>query len=180
MNERCDPARSNKLSKATGRMAIKFRNGKNGSVMRRRLYSGRALVMALACAAGLLVFCGEAGQAAGGNAQVALQVQPDGGPFFRLKVELWYKGERQDFDIVVGCSVPAYHSRKVTWYVMVPEVFGRKMSDGKALVVRAPRACNGETTANSRVQPDLLPLVAVFDDAETLSFGTAYLSEDAY
>jgi hypothetical protein len=161
-------------------MVTKFHNGNDGPAMRRRRHSGRGLVIALACAAGLLVFRGEAGQAADNDLQVVAQLQPDGGPFYRLKVELWYKGERQDFDIVVGCSVPAYHSRKVTWYVMVPEVFGRKMSDGKALVVRAPRACNGETTANSRVQPDLLPLVAVFDDAETLSFGTAYLSEDAY
>jgi hypothetical protein len=117
---------------------------------------------------------------AGASPNFAQPANEEGGPYYRLKVKLAYKGEPQDFDIVVGCSVPAYRSPKITWYAMVPEVFGRKMSDGKALLVRPPRACKGETTANGRVQPDLLPLVAVFDDAETLTFGTAYLSEDAY
>jgi hypothetical protein len=63
---------------------------------------------------------------------------------------------------------------------MVPTVFGRRMSDGKAVVVRPPRTCKGETTANGGVQPDLLPLIVVYDDAETLGFGIAYLSDDAY
>jgi hypothetical protein len=54
------------------------------------------------------------------------------------------------------------------------------MSDGKGLVIRPPKACNGETTANGKVQPDLLPVVIVYEDAATLTFGTAYISEDAY
>ena len=59
-------------------------------------------------------------------------------------------------------------------------VFGRRMSDGKGLVVRPPDACQGQTTANGKVQPDLLPVVVVYENAETLDFGIAYLSEDAY
>jgi hypothetical protein len=54
------------------------------------------------------------------------------------------------------------------------------MSDGKGFVVRPPNACRGETTANRKVQPDLLPVVVVYDDADRLDFGVAYLSEDAY
>jgi hypothetical protein len=46
--------------------------------------------------------------------------------------------------------------------------------------VRPPNACDGQTTANGRVQPDLLPVVVVYDNADTLDFGVAYLSEDAY
>jgi hypothetical protein len=53
-------------------------------------------------------------------------------------------------------------------------------TSGKGLVIRPPRACRGETTANGHVQPDLLPLVIIYDDADTLDFGIAYLSEDAY
>jgi|HubBroStandDraft_1064217.scaffolds.fasta_scaffold36255_2 hypothetical protein len=111
---------------------------------------------------------------------VAQSANEEGGPYFRLTVKLTYKGEPEDFDVVVGCSVPAHHYDNITYYVMVPSAFGRKMSDGKVVVVRPPRACDGETTANGGVQPDLLPLIVVYDDAETLAFGTAYLSEDAY
>jgi hypothetical protein len=98
-------------------------------------------------------------------------------------VKLTYKGDPQDFDIVVGCNVRriTYKDNSSTYEVgLVPDVFGRRMSDDKALMVRPPNACKGETTANGWVQPDLLPVVIVYDDADTLDFGTAYLSEDAY
>ena len=110
-------------------------------------------------------------------------VEVDRSKFYRLKVKLTYKGEPQDFDIVVGCNVRQinYRNNSRTLEVgLIPSVFGRRMSDGKGLVVRPPRACSGETTANGQVPSDLLPVVVVYDDAETLAFGTAYLSEDAY
>jgi len=111
-------------------------------------------------------------------------VEADDGTYYRLKVKLAYKGEPQDFDVVVGCKVRliSYKGGSGNTYEagLVPTVFGRRMSDGKGLVVRPPNACNGETTANGQVQPDLLPIVVVYDDADTLDFGTAYLSEDAY
>jgi hypothetical protein len=103
--------------------------------------------------------------------------------YYRLKVKLSYKDESQDFDIVVACHVRQifYGDGGRTYEAgLTPTVFGRRMRDGKALVVRPPRACGGETTANGRVQPDLLPLVIVYDDADRLDFGVAYLSEDAY
>ncbi len=103
--------------------------------------------------------------------------------YYRLKVKLAYQGEPQDFDIVVGCDVrETFYKEGGSTYEagLIPTVFGRRMSDGKGLVVRPPRACRGETTANGRVQPDLLPLVIVYDDADRLDFGIAYLSEDAY
>jgi hypothetical protein len=107
----------------------------------------------------------------------------DTGTYYRLKVKLTYKGEQQDFDIVVGCNVRQinYMDGGRTLEVgLIPSVFGRRMRDGKGLVVRPPRACQGETTANGKVPAELLPVVVVFEDAETLAFGTAYLSEDAY
>lgn len=110
-------------------------------------------------------------------------VGQDHGTYYRLKVKLTYKGEPQDFDIVVGCNVLQinYKDGSNTYEVgLVPTVFGRRMSDGEGLVVRPPVACKGETTANGKVQPDLLPVVVVYDDADTLDFGVAYLSEDAY
>ena len=110
-------------------------------------------------------------------------VDEDHGTYYRLKVKLTYKGERQDFNIIVGCNVRQirYKDNSSTYEVgLVPTVFGRRMSDGKGLVIRPPDACDGETTANGGVQPDLLPVVVVYDDADTLTFGIAYLSEDAY
>jgi hypothetical protein len=110
-------------------------------------------------------------------------VDVDRSRYYRLKVELLYKGEQQNFDIVVGCNVLQINYRDSSRTVevgLVPSVFGRRMNDGKGLVVRPPRACRGETTANGQVPSDLLPVVVVYDDAETLAFGTAYLSEDAY
>lgn len=103
--------------------------------------------------------------------------------YYRLKVKLAYKGEPQDFDIVVGCNVREifYKEGGSTYEAgLIPTVFGRRMSDGNGLVARPPNACRGETTANGRVQPDLLPLVVVYDNADALDFGIAYLSEDAY
>jgi hypothetical protein len=107
----------------------------------------------------------------------------DDGTYYRLKVKLTYKGGPQDFDIVVGCNVRQifYKSGGSTYEAgLIPSVFGRRMSDGKGLVVRPPAACRGETTANHHVRPDLLPAVVVYDSADTLDFGTAYLSDDAY
>src|SRR6266567_2723416 len=94
-------------------------------------------------------------------------VEVDRSKFYRLKVKLTYKGEPQDFDIVVGCNVRQinYRNNSRTLEVgLIPSVFGRRMSDGKGLVVRPPRACSGETTANGQVPSDLLPVVVVYDN----------------
>lgn len=123
------------------------------------------------------------GQALFGHWSFVRSIQEDHGTYYRLKVKLAYRGEPQDFDIVVGCNVRQinYKDGSRTYEAgLVPTVFGRRMNDGKGLVVRPPRACEGQTTANGMVQPDLLPIVVVYDDADTLDFGTAYLSKDAY
>src|SRR5882757_7173974 len=122
-------------------------------------------------------------QALFGNWQFVKSVQIDKGVYYRLIVKLTYKGEPQNFDIVVSCNVQQtnYKDGSRTYEVgLTPSVFGRRMSDGQGLVVRPPRACRGETTENGKILSDLLPLVVVYDDADTLAFGTAYLSDDAY
>ena len=102
------------------------------------------------------------------------RVSVDRGTYFRIKVKLAYKGEPQDFDIVVGCNV------KVTQYKggggstyeagVIPLMYGRAMPDGKAVVVLPPDACGSQTTANSLVPPNFLPLVVVYDDAKLMTF----------
>jgi hypothetical protein len=136
-------------------------------------------------AALVLVVCatGCAGKPLAGIPSFVKSVEEDHGTYYRLKVKLTYKGEPQDFNIVVGCNVREiiYKDNSTTYEAgLIPTVFGRRMSDGKGLVVRPPNACDGQTTANGEVPPDLLPVVVVYDDADTLTFGIAYLSEDAY
>jgi hypothetical protein len=113
-----------------------------------------------------------------GNWDFVKSVQQDKGVYFRLKVNLTYKGEPQDFDIVVSCNARqiSYGGGGRTYEAgLTPTVFGRRMDDGKGLVVRPPDACDGKTTKNGGVAPDLLPLIVVYDDADSLAFGTAYL-----
>ena len=122
-------------------------------------------------------------QALFGNWDFVKSAQQGNGVYFRLKVKLTYKGEPQDFDIVAACNARQinYQGGGRTYEAgLVPSVFGRRMSDGKGLVVRPPDACDGKTTENGGVPPDLLPLIVVYDDADTLAFGTAYLTDDAY
>lgn len=107
----------------------------------------------------------------------------DHGTYYRFKVKLTYKREPQDFDIVAGCNTrrTRYPDGGSAYQAgLTPTLFGRRMSDGKVLAVRPPNACRGETTANHRVRPDLLPIVVIYDNADRLDFGVAYLSEDAY
>ena len=132
---------------------------------------------------GFLALRSEMGQMLLGHWSFVRSIADDQGTYYRLKVKLTYKGEPQDFDNVVGCNVRRiiYKDNSSTYEAgLIPDVFGRRMNDGKGLVIRPPNACAGETTANGRVQADLLPIVIVYDDAETLDFGAAYLSEDAY
>jgi hypothetical protein len=148
----------------------------------RRLFIKRSflLVIAAVAAIGGALFAARTQTA---QAQLTKSITDDRDTYYRLKVKLAYKGEPQDFDIVVGCNVHQifYKDGGRTYEAgLIPTVFGRRMSDGKGLVVRPPSACRGETTANGKVQPDLLPVVVVYDSADTLDFGIAYLSDDAY
>lgn len=109
--------------------------------------------------------------------------EDDRGTYFRVKVDVDYKGEPEPFDIVVGCNVRRirYKDGSGTYEAgLIPTVYGRRMSDGQALVVRPPDACNGQTTANGKVPPNFIPLMIVYDDADRLDFGVAYLSDAAY
>ncbi|MGV3551672.1 hypothetical protein [Rhizobium sp.] len=103
--------------------------------------------------------------------------------YFRLKVEFTYRSEPKTFDIIVACSVlnVRYKDGSGTYEPgMTPTVYGQRMSDGKAVVVRPPDACRGSTTENGKVPLNFLPVMIVYDDADTMGFGTAYMSDEAY
>jgi hypothetical protein len=125
----------------------------------------------------------EWGQLLRGRWSFTESVSTDTGTYFRLKVKVAYKGEPVDFDIVVGCNVrrTGYKDGSSSVEVgMVPVVFGKRMPDNKGLVVRAPDACGARYIKEGWIPDDLLPVMVVYDDADTLAFGTAYMSEDAY
>jgi hypothetical protein len=105
------------------------------------------------------------------------------GQFFKLDVKLSYKGEPHPISFVVGCKVHGvkYADGSTTRDVgLIPNVYGHRMKDGQAVVVRPPDACDGETSANGEVPPSFMPIIIVYDNADTLDFGKAYISDDAY
>ena len=105
------------------------------------------------------------------------------GYYYRLKINLAYKGEPLDFDIVVGCRVriTTYKDNDRTIEVgLAPMTFGLKMKDEHGVVVRPPEACDGATTENGKVPQNLLPLIVTYESADAPWFGIAYASEDAY
>jgi hypothetical protein len=107
----------------------------------------------------------------------------DRGTYYRLLVNLEYKGEPLTFNIVVGCNVriTTYKDNDRTVEVGVaPMVYGLKMKDGRGIVVRPPEACRGETTENGKVPATLLPLIVTYENADAPWFGLAYASDDAY
>jgi hypothetical protein len=107
----------------------------------------------------------------------------DRATYFRLRVNLAYRGEPLDFDIVVGCNVriTTYKDNDRTVEVGVaPMLYGLKMTDGHGVVVKPPEACEVETTENGKVPKTLLPLVVTYENADAPWFGIAYASHDAY
>jgi hypothetical protein len=142
-----------------------------------------ALAVTAFVGSGFVDLPNESDQSAIAPAQFVKSIEEDHGTYFRLKVKLTYWGTPQDFDIVVGCNVKHifYKDGGDTYEAgLVPTVFGRRMYDGKGLVIRPPDACKGQTTANHMVPPDFMPLAVVYDNADALDFGIAYLSDDAY
>ena len=111
-------------------------------------------VAVVAVLAGLWATTTESGRLFTGRWSFIDKAEVDRGTYFRLKADFAYKGEPQHFDVVVGCNVLniRYKDGSGTYEAgLVPTVYGQRMSDGKAVVVRPPDACRGDTTANGGV-----------------------------
>jgi hypothetical protein len=141
------------------------------------------LILAAVIGTGLLVSRTEFGKALTGRWSFTRSVEVDHGRYFRLKVDLAYKGEPLTFDIVVGCKVrvTTYKDNDRSWEAgVVPMAYGLKMRDGRGVVVHPPEACNGETSENGGVPEMVLPLIVTYENADEPWFGRAYASDDAY
>lgn len=131
------------------------------------------------------------------TAQLAAKVVPTINQFFRFKAEYMVKatGEVVRFDLVRPCQ-PQYAKDlfgdsiglgplgggkfEPRSYFNAVNRFPKVTKDGHAIVVKIPWACKGQTTENGKVPPDLLPFVSWFEDADDLSVGLMYATEDAY
>jgi hypothetical protein len=105
------------------------------------------------------------------------------GPFFRVDVKLDYKGKPHDISYVATCQarITRYADNSRSYDVgLTPNVYGHRMEDGQAVLVNTPQVCNGETTTNKWVPENWMPMIVVYEDATLLSFGRAYMTEDAY
>src|SRR4051812_49813300 len=90
-------------------------------------------IVALLLGATALVIRPGISQAPSASASFTKSVEVDRGTYFRLKVKLTYRGEPQDFDIVVGCNVRQTNYRDSSRSLeigLLPSVFGRRMRDG--------------------------------------------------
>ena len=105
--------------------------------------------------------------------------------FFKLDISLKYKGEPVRISPVVGCSVavervPGGGTTKWAGFGMNPNLYMVAMKSGGAIAVVPPAFCKVETTSGGSVPGDFLPAMMVFDDANQIDFGIAYLNSDAY
>jgi len=113
------------------------------------------------------------------------QFQKDQGYFFRFRAgfEVKETGEQLNFDYVVACNI-----RLTRWRdgglsndsTYSPRAAVLATRSGPAVMVRTLKECEGLTSDNEDVPPDVLPLAIWFDDVADLSVGIGYFTEDAY
>jgi hypothetical protein len=61
---------------------------------------------------------------------------------------------------------------------MAPVVLGKRMSNNKGAMLHPPNACGGGCIREGWIPDDLLPVMVVYNEVDTLAFGTANVSED--
>ena len=96
--------------------------------------------------------------------------------------EYTYNGEPVTLDFVNACggSLTIYKDNDRSEDIFTgPQLYGVKLSDGKALVAKGAY-CGYSDRKDSGWPPDLMPLVIVYDNSETLESGYAYVSNEAY
>jgi hypothetical protein len=103
--------------------------------------------------------------------------------FFRLVSSYMHGDERIDFDIVSACGVrvTTYADNDTSHDVFrYPVAFVLGTRDGGAVMQILFDACDGSTTAGGQVPRDFMPGAIWFDDPPDLTFGVAYITEEAF
>ena len=117
-----------------------------------------------------------------GGAQ-AVRIPPQ--VFFRLKVDVEYKGKPLTLSPVIGCSVrheniPGGGISSISGYGITPNLYAVPTGDGSAIGVIAPAPCEGQNTPAGTVSKDFFPILMLFEDMERIDTATAYVTPDAY
>jgi hypothetical protein len=128
------------------------------------------------------------------RAQFGLREVPPKNEFFRFKAKYTVKatGEVIQFDLVRPCR--AVYATDLTGdsiglgpgkfdpasYFGNVGIFPKVTADHHLIIAHIPFKCEGGTTANGGWPPDMLPWTTWFDDADNLTFGWMYATEDAY
>lgn len=112
--------------------------------------------------------------------------EPDkSGFFYRLQASYIYKptGEPVEVDYVVGCNVevqrnkytgPTHRARRAPEFMYVPA------PEGSVIGIRSPNICSDVKFERGLVPDDFMPMTVFYDDADDLSFGWGYTTEDAW
>ena len=109
--------------------------------------------------------------------------------FFRITVDLVYKGQPTQISYPVSCHGNVTRQRDGdTSYdgkSIVPFAFGQKVSSGGALIVETPDFCSEIWSSDSdkaefRIPPDYNPPIIQFEDSNNPWFGIAYIGKVAY
>jgi len=88
-------------------------------------------------------------------------VEPQG-YFFRMQASYSHGDEKIDFDYVAVCGYRTTRYKdnsRSNDGTYAPKVMIKETRDGGALMMRTPRACKGQTTANGKAPGDLLPFI---------------------
>jgi hypothetical protein len=103
--------------------------------------------------------------------------------FFRIKASLIADGAPLEFNVVVACSTTVYGGggdgagfsvKHYPYYYAVP------ISNNHAVQLVTQDGCDGMTTDNGKVPADYLPPILWYENADDLSLGYLYLTDDAY
>ena len=127
-------------------------------------------------------------------AQLGLREVPPKSDFFRFKAKYTVKatGEVIQFDLVRPCralyatdmngssiSIGPGKFDPASYFGNVG-IFPKVTADNHLIIIHIPFKCDGGTTANGGWPADMLPWTTWFDDADNLTFGWMYATEDAY
>ena len=110
-------------------------------------------------------------------------VQRTSGTFYRVTSKYTIDGkEPMTFDVVVACNALIRNykdgDRSVERH-FTPNFVAKRTEAGHALMLAVPELCGITDVLDKRVGSNPFPTVIWFEDAEDLTLGTAYYSEDA-
>jgi hypothetical protein len=105
---------------------------------------------------------------------------PDNSYYYRQIVRLKHAGEIYEMNVVAACNTKLAAKFGSGASFAGPRLYVERVANNHAIGFRVTHGCGRSTTENGGAPPDLLPHVLWFDDADDLTQGILYATEDAY